>query len=100
MVVYTPPTATDVVDGNVAVSCSPASGAVVPIDTTKVTCAAIDAHGNRCAVMFSVTVVDTVPPALGLPGPVAMEATGPGGASVLYQASAVDAVDGLPPGPW
>src|SRR5581483_4846125 len=41
-VTYTSPTATDTVDGAVAVSCAPASGSVFAIATTAVTCSAHD----------------------------------------------------------
>src|SRR3989442_1662375 len=40
------PSATDIVDGPVPVSCSPASGSMLPLGTTVVLCTATDAHGN------------------------------------------------------
>ncbi len=54
--------ATDLVDGNVAVSCTPASGATFALGTATVQCAATDAHGNRSTGSFTVTVQDTTPP--------------------------------------
>ena len=36
----------DLVDGSVAVTCTPASGATFPIGATTVTCTATDARGN------------------------------------------------------
>jgi RNA polymerase sigma factor (sigma-70 family) len=48
--------ATDLVDGAIAPSCSPASGAVFPVGATTVTCTARDARGNQSSGSFSVTV--------------------------------------------
>jgi hypothetical protein len=53
---YTAPTATDIVDGNVAASCDKASGSVFPLGTTTVTCTATDAAGNTGTESFTVTV--------------------------------------------
>jgi hypothetical protein len=51
-------TATDLVDGSVSVSCTPASGSTFSAGTTTVTCTATDAHGNSTAPgSFTVTVV-------------------------------------------
>jgi hypothetical protein len=58
---YTNPTATDNVDTNVAVSCSPASGSMFTVGSTTVLCNAQDAAGN-VAEATSFTVVVTVPP--------------------------------------
>ena len=52
-------TASDLVDGSVAVSCTPASGATFPIGATTVTCTATDARGNTGVASFTVTVADT-----------------------------------------
>jgi large repetitive protein len=50
-------TATDLVDGPVAPSCSTVSGTVFSIGTTAVTCTATDAHGNASAAKsFTVRV--------------------------------------------
>jgi hypothetical protein len=49
-------TATDLVDGSVPVSCTPASGSAFPAGTTTVSCAASDAHGNAATGSFTVTV--------------------------------------------
>jgi hypothetical protein len=57
------PTATDDVDGNVAVVCAPASGSLFPLGTTTVTCGAHDAANNASSGSFTVTVRDTTPPA-------------------------------------
>jgi hypothetical protein len=48
--------ALDLVDGAVAVTCTPSSGAVFPIGMTTVRCSAGDAHANRAASSFKVTV--------------------------------------------
>ncbi len=53
-------TAVDVVDGTVAVGCTPASGSLFPIGMTTVTCTATDAAGNFASRSFRVTVA--VPP--------------------------------------
>jgi large repetitive protein len=87
-------TASDIVDGAVAVSCDKASGATFPIGTTTVNCSATDAHGNKGTGNFTVTVEDTTAPTLSLPGNSTAEATGAAGAAVSYTASASDTVDG------
>ena len=48
--------ATDAIDGNIAVLCSPASGSTFPTGATTVTCSATDAHLNSAAASFRVTV--------------------------------------------
>ncbi|HXJ21852.1 MAG TPA: HYR domain-containing protein [Polyangia bacterium] len=55
-VTYTTPTATDAVDGNRAVTCTPASGSTFPINKTTVTCTATDKHGNTATTTFTVWV--------------------------------------------
>jgi hypothetical protein len=54
-------TASDLVDGNVNVSCSPDSGTFA-LGTTTVDCSAADAAGNKATGSFSVKVVDTTAP--------------------------------------
>jgi hypothetical protein len=49
-------TATDDVDGAVAVSCRPASGSRFKIGRTNVTCSAADKTGNTATARFTVTV--------------------------------------------
>jgi HYR domain len=56
VVAYTA-TATDLVDGSVPVSCSPASGSAFPAGSTTVSCSATDAHNNPATGSFTVTVV-------------------------------------------
>ena len=48
--------ASDIVDGSVAVTCSPASGSLFPVGTTTVNCSATDSSNNSASGSFSVTV--------------------------------------------
>src|SRR5204862_6995201 len=48
--------ATDIVDGALAVSCTPASGSTFALGATTVNCSATDAHGNTGSGSFTVTV--------------------------------------------
>ncbi len=50
------PSATDLVDGPVAVGCTPASGSLFGTGTSTVACDATDQHGNRVVASFNVTV--------------------------------------------
>src|SRR5205823_11642225 len=56
--------ATDIVDGALAVSCTPASGSTFALGATTVNCSATDAHGNTGSGSFTVTVQDTTPPTI------------------------------------
>jgi len=56
VVAYTLPTATDLVDGNVAVTCLPASGTSFNVGTTTVNCSSTDHAGNHSASSFNVVV--------------------------------------------
>jgi HYR domain-containing protein len=49
--------ASDVVDGPVAVTCAPASGSLFAVGTTTVTCSAADRRANASSAAFAVTVV-------------------------------------------
>jgi hypothetical protein len=86
-------------DDAASFSCSPASGSTFALGTTTVNCTASDTHGNTATASFTVTVVDTTPPALSnVPASVTLEASGPGGAVAAYTApSATDLVDGARP---
>lgn len=57
---YTPPTATDIVDGVRTSTCTPASGSRFALGTTNVTCSASDAAGNSTSTSFNVKVVPGV----------------------------------------
>jgi hypothetical protein len=93
-VTYSGATAADDVDGSLTPLCSPASGATFPLGATTVTCSATDSAGNTGSNSFTVTVQDTTAPALSLPSSITEEATGSGGATVNFSASATDVVDG------
>ena len=67
---YTLPAVTDIVDPAPLVSCSPLSGSTFPLGSTLVTCTATDSAGNSSAAGFTVTVVDTTPPATVITGSV------------------------------
>lgn len=54
--------ASDLADTDVAVQCTPASGATFALGTTTVSCSATDDSGNTATGSFDVTVVDTTPP--------------------------------------
>jgi probable HAF family extracellular repeat protein len=69
--------ASDLVDGTVPATASPTSGATFPRGATPVTVTATDAHGNRSARAFIVTVADTTPPTLAAAAPV-LVGTDPG----------------------
>ncbi len=86
--------ATDPVDGSVPVTCTSASGATFSLGTTTVTCTATNRAGSTATGGFQVTVRDTTPPALTVPGNLTAEATGASGAAVTFSASATDLVSG------
>ncbi len=49
-------TATDAVDGSIAPTCAPLSGATFAIGDTTVDCSAIDSHGNGASESFTIHV--------------------------------------------
>ncbi|MGH9892145.1 MAG: HYR domain-containing protein [bacterium] len=57
-------TVEDNVDENVQVNCTPASASGFEVGTTTVNCTAEDAPGNEATGSFTVTIVDTTPPAV------------------------------------
>src|SRR5206468_2354743 len=85
---------TDTLDGPVATTCAPASGATFPFGPTTVTCSATDAHGNHSAASFTVTVTDTTGPVVTVPAHATIEATSAAGAAYTFTASATDILDG------
>lgn len=87
-------TADDIVDGAVAVVCTPASGSLFALGVTTVNCSATDAASNTATGSFNIKVQDTTPPALTLPVNQVVEATSAAGATVNFAASALDIVDG------
>jgi HYR domain len=93
-VTYDAATATDLVDGPVAASCTPASGTAFALGTTTVTCAATDSSGNKGSGTFTVEVQDATKPVVTVPADVTQEATGPDGAVATWDAvTASDDVD-------
>jgi hypothetical protein len=88
------PSATDDVDGPVAVTCDYNSGATFPIVETIVTCSAEDSARNAGQKSFTVTVQDTTPPDICDDNDITVEAAGPDGAEVSFEVCAEDDVDG------
>jgi hypothetical protein len=82
-------------------ACTPQSGTLFALaaaptkaNTTDVTCSASDVAGNSGNASFHVTVQDTTPPAMTVPGSLGAEATGSSGAIVTFSIATEDAVDG------
>ena len=96
-VTFTPQATT--ADGKPApVTCSHQSGDLFRLGVTTVGCTATDDSRNTSTFRtFTITVVDTTPPVMTLPADFSVEATGPDGAQVTYEATAVDIVDGNVP---
>jgi hypothetical protein len=88
--------AADTLDAHPSVGCSPASGTHFGIGTTTVTCQARDAAGNASSASFVVTVRDVFAPVLSVPADIAVDATTPAGAVVLFTVSASDNFDPAP----
>ncbi|MFL5844440.1 MAG: HYR domain-containing protein [Solirubrobacteraceae bacterium] len=89
------PTAHDVVDGSVAVTCAPASGSTFALGITTVKCSATDGAGNTGTSTFEVQVQDTTAPVIADHPGVRKEATGADGAVVSFgRPAASDLVDG------
>jgi hypothetical protein len=86
--------AIDTVDGSVAVSCQPGSGATFALGSTTVQCAATDAQGNSAPASFTVTVSDTAAPVITVPADATIQATSTGDAVFTFTATALDRVDG------
>ncbi len=74
------------------VRCSPASGSLFAIGTTRVRCTAT-AGPRHASGAFDVIVVDGTPPVLALPPSIDRQ-VGESGGVVTYDASALDIVDG------
>ncbi|MBI4392850.1 MAG: HYR domain-containing protein, partial [Euryarchaeota archaeon] len=89
MVSY-PALASDIVDVEDPVSCSPASGFSFPVGTTLVTCVSTDAHGNTAEVSFEVVVYLPPPPTILVPASMTVDAGAPNGTQVSFSATASD----------
>jgi hypothetical protein len=71
------------------------SGAMFPVGTTAVTCAALDMAGNTGMASFNVVVSDTTAPVLSSVANISVETANAGGTAVTFTApSATDLVDG------
>jgi hypothetical protein len=91
-VTFIAPTASDLGE-TVPVTCdADPTGAFFPIGTTTVTCEATDLQGNTAADSFSVTVADTTPPVLTVPGDITILF----GATVTFYPTATDNADADP----
>jgi hypothetical protein len=88
-------TANDIVDGSVAVSCTPPSGSTFALGTTTVSCSASDSRGNTATGQFNITLT-TIPGTN--PADIIAEATGPDGARVTFVAGTDDDENGRPGG--
>jgi HYR domain len=88
-------TATDLVDGNVAVSYD--DNGPFSVGQHTVTATATDGHHNTATEHFTVTISDTTPPTITMPPNMSVKTTGNGQAVVTYQVSATDLVDGSVP---
>jgi HYR domain len=74
--------------------CTRLSRTLFPLGSTTVTCRASDGHGRTARGVFTVTVEDSTPPSLRVPGDLNGRAGDASGRRVVYAASAVDVVDG------
>lgn len=70
------------------------TGATFPLGETEVRCTVTDAWGGQASETFVVSVVDTTGPVITVPEGLTVDATGPEGAVVEFEASAHDAVVG------
>lgn len=95
---FTKPTATDVVDGDVPVTCTHASGTLFLVGPTTVTCSATNTAGLTATGTFTVTVTDKAAPTLaGVPQSFTVEGSPTDGATVTYDLpTAADTVDPFP----
>lgn len=70
------------------------SGATFPLGDTEVRCTVTDEWGGQASQSFVVGVVDTTGPVITVPEGITVDATGPEGTTVEFEASAHDAVAG------
>ena len=87
-------TANDIVDGDVIVNCTPASGTDFNLGTTLVSCNAVDSRGNSADSNFNIIIQDVNYPILTIPSDITEEANIFGGAIVNFIVTATDEVDG------
>ena len=77
--------AVDAIDGPIAPSCAPPSGATFPVGATTVICTATDASGNQTTGGFTVSVAPFVPPATPLITSLSPSTAVAGGADILVK---------------
>lgn len=92
---YAAPVAIDRHGNAVPVTCSPASGAIVPMGRTSIICTASDAEGRTSTERYRVIVSDSTAPAFtATPANITVAGTARQGARVSYDLpTATDAVD-------
>ena len=86
-------TALDSCEGDMAVVCDLPSGSNFPLGITTVHCTTSDSSNNTAICSFTVTVVDTTPPALVCSSNLVVECTGPNGAAAAFNVTATDNCD-------
>jgi len=89
-------TAHDDLDGDVAVTCTPASGSLFPAGATTVSCSATNSLGHTTTGTFHV-FVGVHAPVLELPATITTAAESSEGAHVSFTATAHDEIDGTLP---
>jgi hypothetical protein len=78
----------------VPVTCDPQSGSLFPVGTTVITCTATTSAGLKTQASFRVTVKAAQPPTLSPQENLTAEGNTRGGATVTFNVTAQDAVDG------
>ena len=97
LVEYPTPHVTDLCDGELEVTCEPASGSFFPLGTTTVTCTTADDSGNVATCEFDIIVVEQTPAVLTCAGDISVECTGPDGAIVEYPPPMLSEICDPPP---
>jgi HYR domain len=77
VITYTAPSATDIVDGGLAVTCVPASGSTFALGATTVNCSAKNSSNQTGTTSFGVLVRDTTPPVMPVPGSISLTSDSP-----------------------
>ena len=90
------PVANDACDGQPLIEFEPASGTVFPMGEREVLCRSVDASGNETTCTFFVTVSDTTPPEIACPQVPVVECDDANGATVEFEATAIDVCDPAP----
>lgn len=84
-------------DPNPVIHCSPASGSLFRLGPTFVNCVADNKWGDHAERGLYVYVQNITPPVVTVPDRIVVDAEGPEGTVVRYEASAEDEVDGKVP---